>query len=79
MVSGPNWYKIGNKTCYVPKICNFSVVMYLCLQAWTLISLPIGTNGEPLAAIGNFPSVVGKARIDKTDVVILTVKILPVK
>ena len=24
------------------------------------ISLPIGTNGKPLAAIGKFPSVIGK-------------------
>ena len=21
----PNWYQIENKTCYIPKICNFSV------------------------------------------------------
>ena len=30
------------------------------------ISLPIGTNGEPLAAIGKFPSAIGKLMIGKT-------------
>ena len=30
------------------------------------ISLPIGTNGKPLAAIGKFPSVIGKLMIGKT-------------
>ena len=32
----------------------------------TRISLPIGTNGKPLAAIGKFPSVIGKLMIGKT-------------
>ena len=30
------------------------------------ISLPIGTNGKPLAAIGKFPSAIGKLMIGKT-------------
>ena len=30
------------------------------------ISLPIGTNGEPLAAIGKFSSAIGKFMIGKT-------------
>ena len=32
----------------------------------THISLPIGTNGKPLAAIGKFPSAIGKLMIGKT-------------
>ena len=32
----------------------------------THISLPIGTNGKPLAAIGKFPNAVGKLMIGKT-------------
>ena len=32
----------------------------------TYISLPIGTNDKPLAAIGKFPSVIGKLMIGKT-------------
>ena len=32
----------------------------------TRISLPIGTNGKPLAAIGKFPSAIGKLMIGKT-------------
>ena len=30
------------------------------------VSLPIGTNGKPLAAIGKFSSAIGKLRIGKT-------------
>ena len=30
------------------------------------ISLPIGTNGKPLAAIGKFPNAIGKFMIGKT-------------
>ena len=30
------------------------------------ISLPIGTNGKPLVAIGKFPSAIGKLMIGKT-------------
>ena len=30
------------------------------------MSLPIGTNGKPLAAIDNFPHVTGKLMIGKT-------------
>ena len=30
------------------------------------ISLPIGTNGKPLAAIDKFPSAIGKLTIGKT-------------
>ena len=30
------------------------------------ISLPIGTNGNTLAAIGKFPNVIGKLMIGKT-------------
>ena len=30
------------------------------------VSLPIGTNGKPLAAIGKFSSAIGKSRIGKT-------------
>ena len=25
MISGPNWYQIGNKTCYIPKAGKFYV------------------------------------------------------
>ena len=32
----------------------------------SFISLPIGTNGKPLAAIGKFPSAIGKLMISKT-------------
>ena len=32
----------------------------------TCISLPIGTNGKPLEAIGKFPSAIGKLMIGKT-------------
>ena len=32
----------------------------------THISLPIETNGKPLAAIGKFPSAIGKLMIGKT-------------
>ena len=32
----------------------------------THISLPIGTNGKPLAAIDKFPSAIGKLMIGKT-------------
>ena len=35
-------------------------------SCFTLISLPIGTNGKPLAAIGKFHSVIGKLMIGKT-------------
>ena len=24
MGSGPNWYQIGNETCYIPKLANFN-------------------------------------------------------
>ena len=34
-------------------------------KQWTRISLPIGTNGKPLVAIGKFPSVIGKLMIGK--------------
>ena len=31
MGSQPNWYQIASKTCYIPKICKFSVEkVYLC-------------------------------------------------
>ena len=30
------------------------------------ISLPIGTNGKPLTAIGKFPNAIGKLMIGKT-------------
>ena len=30
------------------------------------ISLPMGTNGKPLAAIGNFSNAIGKLMIGKT-------------
>ena len=30
------------------------------------ISLPLGTNGKPLAAVGKFPSAIGKLMIGKT-------------
>ena len=33
---------------------------------WYHISLPIGTNGKPLAAIGKFSSAIGKLMIGKT-------------
>ena len=36
------------------------------LVATTCISLPVGANGKPLAAIGKFPSAIGKLMIDKT-------------
>ena len=32
----------------------------------TWISLPVGTNGEPLVAIGKFPNVIGKLMIGET-------------
>ena len=32
----------------------------------THISLPIGTNGKPLVAIGKFRNVIGKLMISKT-------------
>ena len=32
----------------------------------TCISLQIGTNGKPLAAIGKFPNAIGKLMIGKT-------------
>ena len=32
----------------------------------TCISLPIGTNGKPLAAIGKFPNATGKLIFGKT-------------
>ena len=35
-------------------------------MAVTCISLPIGSNGKPLAAIGKFPSVISKLMIGKT-------------
>ena len=25
MTSGPNWYQIGSKTCYIPKVGKFYV------------------------------------------------------
>ena len=34
-------------------------------MAATRISLPIGTNGKPLAAIGEFSSAIGKLMIGK--------------
>ena len=30
------------------------------------ISLPIGTNGKPMPAVGKFPSAIGKLMIGKT-------------
>ena len=36
------------------------------LRVHTHISLLIGTNGEPLAATGKFPSAIGKLMIGKT-------------
>ena len=32
----------------------------------TRISLPVGTNGKPLAAIGKFPNAISKLMIGKT-------------
>ena len=37
-----------------------------CLRVHTCISLLIGTNSKPLAAIGKFPSAIGKLMIGKT-------------
>ena len=35
MWSGLNWYRIGDKTYYIPKVSKFSVERgYLCQQAW---------------------------------------------
>ena len=32
---GPNWYQIGNKSCYMPQVNNFSVEKgHLCEQTW---------------------------------------------
>ena len=31
METGPNWYQIGNETCYIPKVKTFYVEEgYLC-------------------------------------------------
>ena len=38
---------------------------FVC-QKPTYISLPIGSNGKPLAAIDKFPSAIGKLMIGKT-------------
>ena len=35
-------------------------------REYSRISLPIGTNGKPLAAIGKFPNAIGKLMIGKT-------------
>ena len=40
------------------------ILHHLFLTA-TCISLPIGTNGKPLAAIGKFPNANGKLMIGK--------------
>ena len=35
MGSGPNWYQIGKRTCYIPKVSKFYVEKgYPCEQAW---------------------------------------------
>ena len=35
MGSVPNWYQIGNETCYIAKVSKFYVEKgYLCLQTW---------------------------------------------
>ena len=35
MGSGVNWYQIGNKACYLLKVCKFYIEKgYLCWQAW---------------------------------------------
>ena len=39
---------------------------YIWFPPLTRISLPIGTNGKPLAAIGKFSSAIGKLMIGKT-------------
>ena len=32
---GPNWYQIGNRTCYIQKVSKFYAEKgYLCQQAW---------------------------------------------
>ena len=36
------------------------------LRHLTSISLPIGTNGKPLASIGKFPSAIGKLIFGRT-------------
>ena len=40
--------------------------MFFHVQAPSCISLPIGTNDKPLAAIGKFSSAIGKLMISKT-------------
>ena len=39
---------------------------YIWFPPLTRISLPIGTNGKPLAAIGKFSSAIGKLMVGKT-------------
>ena len=39
---------------------------YIWFPSLTRISLPIGTNGKPLAAIGKFSSAIGKLMVGKT-------------
>ena len=42
------------------------MLFWVKLQNTPCISLPIGTNGKPLAAIGKFPNAIGKLMIGKT-------------
>ena len=51
MSCGKKWKKTFHALCKVDMPC---------------ISLPIGTNGNTLAAIGKFPNVIGKLMIGKT-------------
>ena len=45
--------------CYLRNCC-------IWCSPLTRISLPIGTNGKPLAAIGKFSSAIGKLMVGKT-------------
>ena len=42
-----------------------AICLFCKSRSFTHISLPIGTNGKPLAPIGKFHSAIGKLMIDK--------------
>ena len=52
MTSGPNWYQIGNKTCYIPKVGKFyeeigSLKVLSLACKCVFYRLEHNANGEP--------------------------------
>ena len=75
MISTNDLQIVTNALFLLPIFCQCKVFVLTNLyQPWLVkkllktfcISLPIGTNGKPLAAISKFPNAIGKLMIGKT-------------